>query len=289
MSRPRAQSATRRTISPGLGSDQDDHPVGSLPRAFWSQVAQAPPAPPLSSWRTTHMSYTGYRLAPSVHWCTVHGLSVLLDVDNDRYLSVPAREFEALLPYFSGATSPAGTHTCAPPPALASLMNDLRARGLLISIPQTDAPKASVDLPPPDQIISATNTLLPVRAALRYAPAFIRSCLAADYRLRHRSLRQIISWVSQTRRSRHVPAAERLPYLTRIFHTLRPTYPRDYLCLFDSLALLEFLSHWRMLPHWVFGVHVDPFEAHCWVQHDTTVLCDTDAFRSRWYSRILVV
>lgn len=63
--------------------------------------------------------------------------------------------------------------------------------------------------------------------------------------------------------------------LVRQFNTLRPWFPRNYLCLFDSLALLELLARYHLFPSWVFGVHAEPFEAHCWVQQHDVVLNDT--------------
>jgi hypothetical protein len=59
--------------------------------------------------------------------------------------------------------------------------------------------------------------------------------------------------------------------------------------MFDSLALVEFLAQWHIFPDWVFGVRVDPFEAHCWVQAVEVVLSDTLSFASRWYSPIMVL
>ena len=55
---------------------------------------------------------------------------------------------------------------------------------------------------------------------------------------------------------------------------MRPFYPRPYLCLFDSLALINFLSHYRLRARLVFGVHLAPFDAHCWVQVEDIVLDD---------------
>jgi len=53
---------------------------------------------------------------------------------------------------------------------------------------------------------------------------------------------------------------------TAIFRRLRPWYPRGYRCLFDSLALIEFLARRRLYPLWIFAVQAQPFGAHCWVQ-----------------------
>ena len=68
---------------------------------------------------------------------------------------------------------------------------------------------------------------------------------------------------------------ERARSLVSVFDRLRWFYPRSYLCLFDSLALIHFLARFRVFPDWVFGVIADPFEAHCWVQAGGVVLNDT--------------
>ncbi len=62
--------------------------------------------------------------------------------------------------------------------------------------------------------------------------------------------------------------------MARVFLKYRPLFPRDYLCLFDSLALVRFLSGYDLYPDWVFGVQEDPFRAHCWVQAGEVVLND---------------
>jgi hypothetical protein len=59
------------------------------------------------------------------------------------------------------------------------------------------------------------------------------------------------------------------------FDALRPLFPRKYLCLFDSLAQLEFLSRFGLYPTWIFAVIPEPFEAHCWLQQGDVVLNDS--------------
>jgi hypothetical protein len=75
--------------------------------------------------------------------------------------------------------------------------------------------------------------------------------------------------------------------LVHVFLLLRPLYPRPYLCLFDSLGLLHFLAQFRHFPRWIFGVKLEPFAAHCWVQSGDTVLNDTVEV-VRQYTPILV-
>jgi hypothetical protein len=79
-----------------------------------------------------------------------------------------------------------------------------------------------------------------------------------------------------------------LSMLVAVFTQLRPFYPRAYLCLYDSLALLEFLSRHHYYPLWTFGVKSDPFGAHCWVQWRDLVLNDAVA-RVRQYTPIMTV
>jgi hypothetical protein len=81
------------------------------------------------------------------------------------------------------------------------------------------------------------------------------------------------------------PKAKRL---YSVFSALRPIYPRDYLCLFDSLAFLEFLSAYGLFPTWVFAVTSDPFTAHCWVQQGDVVLNDS-VERASGYVPIMTV
>ena len=75
--------------------------------------------------------------------------------------------------------------------------------------------------------------------------------------------------------SAHASDVERVRTLVKAFDALRPWYPRPYLCMFDSLALLHFLAWHGVFPEWVFGVTAEPFKAHCWVRAGTTVLNDT--------------
>jgi hypothetical protein len=59
-------------------------------------------------------------------------------------------------------------------------------------------------------------------------------------------------------------------------------------CLYDSLALLEYLARYGIYADWVFGVQTRPFAAHCWVQHGDIVFNDTVEHVSG-YTPIMVV
>jgi len=73
------------------------------------------------------------------------------------------------------------------------------------------------------------------------------------------------------------------------YEKLRPLVftARDQ-CLFDSLALMNFLADECLFPRWVVGVKTSPFRAHSWVQFGDTVLNDQHENVRRFRS-ILVV
>lgn len=230
-----------------------------------------------------------YALAPSVHWVTVHGFSIILDVAGDKYLSVPARQFELLLHHLEGEAASVGVRHEEMPPDVTALFSDLVARRILLPGPARRLAGTDQRVPAPERLISAARSRAPAGRALLCAAIFLKACLVAEYCFRFKRFSRIISRVATHERRGSSASLETLVELTQLFHALRPFYPRSYLCLFDSLALLEFLAHWHYFPSLVFGVTVDPFEAHCWVQHGSIVLCDTWRFQARWCSQIMVV
>jgi hypothetical protein len=58
------------------------------------------------------------------------------------------------------------------------------------------------------------------------------------------------------------------------FLSARRLLPFAPLCLPDSLTLMQFLAWHRTEGTLVFGVKLDPFAAHCWVQAGDVVLND---------------
>lgn len=63
--------------------------------------------------------------------------------------------------------------------------------------------------------------------------------------------------------------------LTRHFHQLTPLlFSRRDACFFRSLLLLKCLCEHGIASSWVFGVRVNPFCAHCWLEYDGLVLND---------------
>jgi hypothetical protein len=67
---------------------------------------------------------------------------------------------------------------------------------------------------------------------------------------------------------------ERLVGRARRFLAARPLVPVRANCLLDSLSLLSWLGSARCGAMLVFGVKLDPFAAHCWVQTGNLLLND---------------
>jgi hypothetical protein len=177
----------------------------------------------------------------------------------------------------------------------------LAARGLLTSNPDAGHEWAPASVPPPTASLLdsiATGHHLHGNAIRNWGrvPVLLSACTRAQLTLRFSTIQKTVERVARRkgghRIARHaVPPAfdlERAARAVTAFEQLRPWFPRDYRCLFDSLALIEVLAHHGLFPYWVFGVYPEPFEAHCWVQEGSVVLNDRVAHVSP-FTPILVV
>jgi len=223
-----------------------------------------------------------YFLQPHVFLTRASRHWVILDVHRDKYLCVDRRQFEALGPWIQGWDGvPAQDALVAVPPSPEAIALADRLRSLQMLSEQSDGAKvahATVYAHPSDAVDPDTPEPLR-RFRWTHAAVFLLSCAKASRQLRKQRFESIVA-STKARKSRGVRAPAgfdigRARPLITVFDRLRWFYPRPYLCLFDSLALIHFLAHFRLHADWVFGVKADPFEAHCWVQADGLVLNDT--------------
>ena len=220
-----------------------------------------------------------YFLHPKTFLCSAPRHWVLLDVRADRYLCLNLEDVALLRPWLNGQNEDDATDARPDvmPAQAAALMQQLLDRELLIPRAASARPVTPTRWALPTQTLqlSTTSGLL---ASIVHAPTFVYSSIFADHALRRRSLEVISGRVSRHRaqQSRNRPFPwETTSRVIATFNTLRLFYPRSYLCLFDCLALLQFLSFHSIFPTWVFGVVADPFSAHCWLQQGDVVLNDT--------------
>jgi hypothetical protein len=122
---------------------------------------------------------------------------------------------------------------------------------------------------------------------------FIIASVTASLALRFVGLERVLTRVRRRNEveSRRVPPLdiERIRSLIGDFGALRPWFfTSKNQCLFEALALSEFLARYRIYPTWVFGVQARPFAAHCWLQQDGVLFNDT-VDHIRRYTPILSV
>lgn len=108
---------------------------------------------------------------------------------------------------------------------------------------------------------------------------FFIACSLAFYKVRFYTTEKMVGSVKYRKRRRQNPLISDLDNirdLVEIFKILRPLFytSKDH-CLFDSLALIEFMARYGIYPTWIFGVKMGPFRAHCWVQDNNFIYNET--------------
>lgn len=218
-----------------------------------------------------------YRLPHHVFFCFSGSHCIFLDIDRDQYLAIDREPIETLTPWLSLRSNNDDHPTPEKeiPTAVASIADDLLAQGLLTPRELDGKPFKPVSTPPPRARSVRRQRI--TRNVVRFA-GFYAACSVANRYLTAARTKDAIDLVRRRKASQcqQVPGApNQLLSLLSTFDALRPFYPRPYLCLFDSLALVEFLARYRIFPTWVFGVCGEPFQAHCWVQHQDLLLNDS--------------
>jgi hypothetical protein len=228
---------------------------------------------------------------------------IFLDLKADRYLALDLTSAAALGGVVQGW--PPGSHRPDEPKERShgtdnSIVNELIIKGLLTTdraqgkdaaaSPAT-APVHTLLAPP-----SVNHRELTPRAlglSSRHVAAFLVSVSRSSIQLRWSRLEQTVEKVAERRgrlsNCHNGYDCEHARTLVQIFDWLRPlAFTARDACLFDSLALINFLAYFKIFPHWVFGVQSAPFSAHCWVQENDVVFNDT-VDHVATYSPIMVI
>lgn len=228
---------------------------------------------------------TPYRVADHIHLCLVDDSVIMLDLRAGSYRAVGSEESKCLMgqvarwPRCSASTeNPRASDLSTASTASDALLAQLLNAGIIAE---------SSDAMPPDDppiIPSATEALIegytPVDASSGIADflRFLKSCLLARSMLRLCSLERLVArlrWRSQWRDG----ANTNLDFVRKrvaTFLRLRPIlFTGKDACLFESLALSEFLFADRIVPYFIIGVSVGPFRAHSWLQDDQFIFNDS--------------
>lgn len=203
-----------------------------------------------------------YFLASHVHFCCRGDAFVFLDLKQDDYMLVngsAASAFKKLLDHQLTQTTS----------QFSADLQELLDGGLLTTDchagKSLNAATVELALEP----LIDPETLPQISPRVSHLARFVSACTTAAIRLRWIHIQRTVNAVANRKR-RHAPRTpfdiDKARELAATFQILRSAFPRNYLCLFDSLALLEFLAAYDVYPTWVFGVRLEPWVAHCWVQ-----------------------
>jgi hypothetical protein len=250
-----------------------------------------------------------YALARHVFVCMQGEHVVFLDVRKDRYFALESARTAGLGDIVSGwpVRSPDavayvrqdGTASAVAPPVQADGGTLTAVVALLLEkeilTPDTSAGKAVVapDAQAPRTDLTAEAIDDPPRVGFVVILRFIAAAVRAALLLKYRTFESVVYRVADRNRVSRDRKADvdlaSLHQLVAVFATLRPFFftAKDA-CLFDALALAEFLAGYGIDCRWVFGVQARPFAAHCWLQHDGIVLNDT-VDHVRRYTPIMIV
>lgn len=123
---------------------------------------------------------------------------------------------------------------------------------------------------------------------------FFKALVVTKFQLKFASIERIVTRVKRHKerfyeRGEAMPDDDRLNELVEIYKILKPLFVtvKDQ-CLFNSLFLIEFLTCYHVYPNWYFGVRLNEFYAHCWVQ-DRNVIYDDFIYQTSANQPIMVV
>lgn len=187
----------------------------------------------------------------------VNGRPVFMDLNDDSYFMLEPEEETAFLAS-AGKECPGVGNSLRPGelgdaegPAVGPV-ECTRPTSSVLAIPQSRSRGALLDAFP------VWRLLLNVRSALR------RKSIAAV----------LSGCVGRGVRAIEADVAASAPMLASRFARARRLVPLPGNCLTDSLALVRWLHEHGAGATLIFGVKLDPFAAHCWVQTDEILLND---------------
>ncbi|MCG8506632.1 MAG: lasso peptide biosynthesis B2 protein [Sphingomonadales bacterium] len=228
-----------------------------------------------------------YLLTKSTFVCLTDGALVFLDLHNDRYSCLESRHTGPVarllgLPPLT-ATDPENAGRLRDTPCeedVARMVQDLIDRGLVTQDP--DAGKRAEFIAQNGELRELLGYEIGEAPKIRagHVLAFFKALIVTKSMLRFASIERIVTRVKR-RKERHLarggsePDAERINELVEIYKILKPLFVtvKDN-CLFNSLFLIEFLAQYGVCPTWYFGVRLNEFYAHCWVQGGNVIYDD---------------
>jgi hypothetical protein len=220
-----------------------------------------------------------YFLSKDCFVCSSQNYWIILDTRRDKYLCVTHANLASIGHRLHGWMDRGAAEHLSPFDVEAdSFVDSLVSKGIITANPSDGKPFAESKCPVCERGVENPETHALAKLPPFYVARFFLACARIDWHLRKKELFRTLARIERRRlnvpSSAAISSVAQASALTVAFKRLRPLYPRPYLCLFDSLALLEFLANYGAFPRVVFGVVADPFQAHCWLQEGNVVLND---------------
>ena len=218
------------------------------------------------------------RLGEEIHLAILGSEAVILDLKRDRYTGLNPRLTAAII---RALTS---DDLIEDDPAIVALSK----RGFIVDHVSSQDERPTLPR-------HASNSIWPsIRHGLGWnPPAQATETLNAlglvQASLHFRHLFKTINWLRREKSAAHgKPNGRSSAEILDRFHAVRPWFPYRPICRLDATALCLLLWRHGYPADLVFGVRVRPFAAHCWVQHQDSVLFDT-ADMTATYTPIMAV
>jgi hypothetical protein len=226
---------------------------------------------------------TPYYLAQHAHACVTNGQVVVLDIRRHKYIGIGRVSSALLASYVEGwppMDEDGAVERKSADESARATVTKMERMGLITRDPAQAHTATTQTIMTP-----AARTL--VQADLEDRPTvkwgfglrMLQACLAAAWDLNLCRFEQVVSRLRGRKMERPTTASgcdqqalfsvvERYVYARPLFFSARNA------CLYDSRTLLELLYYHRIFPTWIFGVHPEPFQAHCWLQLGDLVVND---------------
>ena len=240
---------------------------------------------------------TDYYFPKHVFLCQAEDRFVALDLKSDKYISFEGQRADvlsALIAPGSYEDMSARSAAVTAPAIVDETAHLLVQHGLLTRDRREGKPLALTTFDRArDRLVRGFSEKRP-RISPIHLWTFLFACIKSSQEMRWKSIEKIVYNAHKRKINTNEKSMkkevdlDKARSLVAIFNALRPIYPRNYLCTFDSLAMIKFLAAYNIFPTWVFGVEVDPFQAHCWIQEKDVVFNDhVDMIRA--YTPVMTV
>ena len=203
-----------------------------------------------------------YVLAPALSFCETEGRCLFLDLRQDRYFCLGDGAAASFARLVAGLRLDAEDHA--------------RLTGMVAKRILRDAPGAA---PPQPCHAPATPRASLFDTAERATTASVINALLmyrlVALRLRILGLERTLAALPKCRRNAGKRAATRAVMIASAFRQAGSFATTRDQCLAHSIAVAAGMRRHGLAAALIIGVHLRPFHAHCWVQHDDAVVNDS--------------